>query len=676
MNRLGMSAHRVSAVILLASVIVLAPAPPAQSQGGANVTLTLVKQTAWNSLKHPTIHVDVRAENKGSAPLGNLELVLTLGVAVRTRGDYDLSLSSGPPVPILTDPVHIAGSLDPAVPRSFSASVDLSAAVSHTESLIYPMLITLLSDGVPTGAELRSPALVVVRRPLIPLAFAWTFQLSWPPALDASGSLADRALEAAIAPGGEISSEIDALVSLAVREVPVDLVVSPLLVQTLARMAAGYKTADGRTVPQGQAGAAEAATALANLRRAVASRSTQLTSFPYAAPLLPALLSSPLSKDLATQATRGRDVISTILGAQPDPRVARAPGGALDQASAGWLAAGGASVLLVNSDTVQRAPDPLGFLQSPLASIDAGSAGPVGAIVPDGPTQAILSLGEDPVLRAQAALGGLMAAWQEHPGESRGIAVSLADVTAPPDFWQAFADRIAGAPFLVPMHADKLARTLEGDTGLPSTSPLSRSAANAFTHSYVDAIRQERHRVEAYASMLVHPNGVPGQLLDALLVAEAGSFVDDEPQGRAFIDEVNGTTGAVFAAPQLTTLQLFTLTSSSGTIPVTLSDPGNQPLRVIVQLSSTRLRFPEGSKQSVILHGPDQIVTFRVEAQGTGQSPVIVKVFLFAPSGLLLSSTTLTVRSTAFNRVALAVTIAAALGLVALWARRFLRRPT
>jgi hypothetical protein len=76
----------------------------------------------------------------------------------------------------------------------------------------------------------------------------------------------------------------------------------------------------------------------------------------------------------------------------------------------------------------------------------------------------------------------------------------------------------------------------------------------------------------------------------------------------------------------------------------------------------------------VTLTEPNQIVTFKATALAAGQSTI--QVVLRAPSGRPIQQTTLTVRSTSVNRIAVAVMVAAALVLVVLWSRRLFRRPT
>jgi hypothetical protein len=96
-------------------------------------------------------------------------------------------------------------------------------------------------------------------------------------------------------------------------------------------------------------------------------------------------------------------------------------------------------------------------------------------------------------------------------------------------------------------------------------------------------------------------------------------------------------------------------------------------MRVRVVLRSTRLEFIGGSSREVTLNRPLQRFIFPVRAQTTGQFPV--QILVQTPTGsLTITQSQIVVRSTAYNRVALVVTIGAALFLAAWWGRRFLPR--
>jgi hypothetical protein len=115
-----------------------------------------------------------------------------------------------------------------------------------------------------------------------------------------------------------------------------------------------------------------------------------------------------------------------------------------------------------------------------------------------------------------------------------------------------------------------------------------------------------------------------------------------------------------------------TLTSRNGVIPVTIHKQADYDMRVTLVLQSPRLEVIGGPGRVVTLTRPEQLFTFQVQAQTTGRFPV--EVFVETPNGARIAQSRIVVRSTAYNRVALIVTIGAALFLAAWWGRRFLPR--
>jgi hypothetical protein len=110
-----------------------------------------------------------------------------------------------------------------------------------------------------------------------------------------------------------------------------------------------------------------------------------------------------------------------------------------------------------------------------------------------------------------------------------------------------------------------------------------------------------------------------------------------------------------------------------------MGDPGEQAFHVTIQLHSQDFTFPRGDKQAVVVDHPGQVVSFKVVANASGQNALGVTVT--DPNGRLVpvnNGTTdpilVGVRTTAVNSIALLVTVLAALGLVALYARRWFRR--
>ena len=459
---------------------------------------------------------------------------------------------------------------------------------------------------------------------------------------------------------------------LAAAGTPVNVALSPVLITTLQRMSGGYRIGD-RLVPQGEGGSADAQRLMASLRDSLGAPTADVFVYPFAAPQLPAMLRSGLGRDLDLQIDRGRDLVGSALGFTPSSAAARAPDGELDRNAIQRLAADGATTLLVDADTVDRPAQLQDFTVLPTAALDGpGGGDPIGLVLPDPGVQDLLGSGlprTDPVLAAQQTLGLLATTWQEAPSTPRGIAVNLtADLGLPARFWEAFGRRVSTAPLLDPVTAEELVSRVPPTYSAELLAPSTAS----FTADYVIAIRQERRRIETLTSLLPNDTAVADQLTQDLLYAEAGAYVADPTSGRTWIDAVHARTEAVFTRTLPAPDQVFTLASGNTRIPLLMPGSDGPPLTVTIELESAQLRFPEGAERTVTIDGNDQIVTFPVQATGAGQGSVRVRVR--APNGRELSETNFVVRSTAFNRVAIAITVAAALALVVLWVRRLVAR--
>jgi hypothetical protein len=662
---------RLALALSLLSVAVAVPAARAQD---ATVVLTLEQQTPFGTRQEPVVDITVAATNTGDIALEDLSLGLVLGTAARTRGDEQLTMSTNTALtPLFPDVRPQEGTLEPGRTRSFEASINLTAAgVSQIESLIYPLGVDLRS-GDTVVAELRTPVLFFFQAPLHPLSFAWTVELAPPITFGPDGSFTDDAIEREVAPEGRLAAQVAMLRELAAEGTSVNVALSPVLIATLQRMSGGYRIGD-RLVPQGEGGSADAQRLMASLRDSLGAPTTDVFVYPFAAPQLPAMLRSGLGRDLDLQIDRGRDLVGSALGFTPSSAAARAPGGQLDRSAIQRLAADGATTLLVDAGTVDRPAQSQDFTVLPTAALDGpGGGDPIGLVLPDPGVQDLLGSGlprTDPVLAAQQALGLLATTWQEapNPGSARGIAVNLtADLGLPARFWEAFGRRVSTAPNLDPVTAEELVArvppTYTAEVLAPSTA--------SFAADYVVAIRQERRRIETLTSLLPGDTGVADQLAQDLLYAEAGSYVANPDAGRTWIDAVHTRTETVFERTLPKPDQVFTLASGSTRIPLLMPGSPGPPLTVTIELASAQLRFPE-STRTVTIDGDDQVVIFPVQATGAGQGSVTVHVL--APNGRELSETTFVVRSTAFNRVAVAITLAAALALIALWVRRLVAR--
>lgn len=667
---------RFAGLLLVAFALLMLPVPESAAQEPA-VRLTLVAQTPWNSTVERTLEVKVRAQNLSDQPLTDLSVGWTLWTPVTTRTDFEDSLTTDPEGLVVTgDTIVQQGTIEPGGSRVFTLRMTLEGT-SATDSLIYPLKIDLRT-GFTSLAALRTPVIFLVRQPQTPLRLVWTFVLHEPVSFDPNGVFTSISLERDLAQGGRLAGEIRALLAMTQdrAQTPVDVAVSPVLLADLAQMRPGYSVIDEgerRQVKQGTGGAAASARAIADLRQIVGAPEVEVSALPFAAPNLPSLTIGGMSPDFATQLQRGRDSVETILGRQPDPGLLRPPDSALDPASLDHLAARGVRLLLVDPSTVPPESQPLGFAPPPITSLRT-SSGPVTALVSDPNVGAMLSselVTEDPVRAAQAVLGELAAIWLEQPGVDRGIAITFPEEFDPSGaFFGQLVRGVASAPWLRKSTASEMAEAFPptSESKLAATDPVT------FPRTYVDIIKETRRWIESYRSMLVDESAEPDRLDTKLLLAESGQFLEDESAGLSFVESARQEIGSVFGKVRPDTTQPITLTSSSGSgIPIPVTNGNREPLRVSVRLVSSHL---SGSPQSslVLKANSTQIVNFDVQLNTSGRFDVVVEVT--SPSGRVINTGKLIVRSTAYNRFALFITIGAALLALLVWARRFVPRRT
>ena len=667
--------RRLAPLVLTFCVLLAVPAPRSDAQLPSPVGLTLLSQTPWSSTSQRTLDLRFRAENTGVLALSDLTIGVTLYSRTLTKSAYEASLTTDPPVVIDAETLAREGTLEPGTTRDFEISLTLdSPGIDPDHSGAYPLKVDLRS-GVASLAALRTPAIFLVRDPEVPLGLSWTFVLYHPITFAPDGTFSNPSLEDSLAPGGQLSGEIHALEELATDPsgTAVDIAISPTLLTQLGRMREGYVVSDAgdvREVPPGEGGAALAAQALIALRSIARSVNVHVTALPFSVPELPALYGGGLGRDVGIQLDRGSEVAATFLQTTPLASILRPPGAALDTTTLRGLSLFGISDLIVGPDTVAIPPEPLGLAGPATARTDEGA---LTAIVPDPSLDAlVVSLSnEDPVLAAQVLLGELMTIWQERPGEERGVAIVLSeDDPIPGPFYAPFVRDIAGAPWLAPMGAAEFAATFPP----AGTAPLSSPSFRRFATSYVASLKQARRRVDTLRSMLPPDAVQPDELDTMLLLAEARQYLAVPTGGLAFVTSVRDTVDGVLDELTLQTVSAVTLTSESGGgIPVTVSNGADETLHFSVRLVSQHLRETP-SADLELAPGGSETVRFQAQLRSTGKFPVRVQVV--TPSGRVIEQQTLVVRSTAYNRFALFITIGAAFVLLGLWARRFLPRRT
>jgi DUF917 family protein len=158
-----------------------------------------------------------------------------------------------------------------------------------------------------------------------------------------------------------------------------------------------------------------------------------------------------------------------------------------------------------------------------------------------------------------------------------------------------------------------------------------------------------------------------------LFLATTPEATVDSRVGQPWVDSVQATTQRAFDAVTPSVSSQITLTSRDGEIPLAMGDPGELHLRATIELYASQFTFPEGSSVPVVVDRPGKVVLIPVVANASGQNQI--RILTVAPDGRTVAEPiTIVVRSTEANTIALAVTLAAAVGLLLLYARRWFRR--
>src|SRR5919108_177808 len=432
------------AVSVLASLAILAIAPPVRAQDEPAGSIRLLSQSPWTTPTDPILRIEVRVRNDGATTLESPEVGWTLGDKIGARDEYEAALIEGPEFPRAANTVTIDAPLEPRAAQNVPLEIDTAQypAFEPTESGVYPLELELRSESVSIAA-VTTAAIHITQTPQKRVAFSWWTELEVPVAFAPDGTMIDEGFEAALAAGGSIAAQVAAIADVLETadrgpddgEAPaVDLVVSPSALDQLEQAADGYRRSDGTQVTETDPAAVAAASTLKRLRDLAGNPDVRLHATPFAAPRLPSLLSSPfLSEHLDDQWRLGDATFERILGEPPDARVARPPGLALDAAAIDELGDRNTQTILGAADSVERPTDVLDLTPPPAARLTTAVGTQVDIVLPDPSTQALLLdrdlVTTDPVRAAQVVLGELATIWRELPvppdPDVRGLAIDV-----------------------------------------------------------------------------------------------------------------------------------------------------------------------------------------------------------------------------------------------------------
>ncbi|MDQ3964290.1 MAG: DUF6049 family protein [Actinomycetota bacterium] len=681
-------------VALLLTAAAVAPAHAQTDDDG--IRLRLVGQPVWHDAKDD-LDLVVRVENGSSVPLEGFSLQVRVFSLLTTRSDLEENLEVDPSsLESGLVPAEFATTILPGRARVVRLDQPLTALGALSADLgagVYPLTVTLTdADGITALDSISTFLLFFPSEVDAPLQIVPVWAFAEVPARGPAGAFEPHPsagtwnLEAALGARGWVPEILSALATKAGRGVRLGIAASPRTLEELADMANGYERRDDEGVSRVRESAGVPRTAgdtLDALGTLLRSGRAQPLLAPYSLPELPAI-ARDLDR-LQQQLSEGEEVLRSALDVTPGRGWIFPPGGRLDTSSLDDLHALDAAASTFFSPESLESPDALDP-SCPPPFVGATYTCPVKVTTFGGKSRGYVlddRLQERAVAMAtgtgRIALQRLFAEtamiWAEQPAvEDRIVPLVIpASWHPPPRVANLFVRTLGRAPWIT---------TLTPRAGL-------HRGIGAGTRILEDPDRLSFLDHEPYRSTLLGAEDAlesfaridpPVDMLEGLrrdlLVAQARSWgADDEmlDRGLEFARAVHAQVDRQFEAITMEGRQEITLTSRTGEIPLVLKNDTGYDVTLEIEIFWTDLdlEIDPATVEQTFAPGTSPLA---VEATARASGAVPVEVRIRTPDGEEIDSRVITIRSTEYNEIALAITLGALAFLVLFYVFRGMRR--
>lgn len=681
----------------------LTPAASAQTPG--SVSITLVGQPVWHEPDDP-LDLKLRISNEGLSALSGYRLQVGAYSRATSRSDLhenfdldpflveDSSLSLDRP-----DDTVVAGTSK--VVTIEESIADLSSVAAATDPGVYPITITLVgSDGFtaldtlttqllyfPNASEVQ-PLNVVLLWPLVDLPSRHAGGIFIPDETDG-----ETDLERAIADDGWLTGILTALESANARDLKFGVSPGARLIEEIGDMADGFRreTTDGvRTFAETTAAAQTAKDRLDRLRALVAEARTQSVVAPYA---FPDVTSIDDFEQLSAEIGAAGSVLDETLGVVTDEWLFP-PAGRLDEFTLERLqSADDSTSTFFAEDSLEPAvgeleercrEDFLGTQYTCPVEVTTAAGSARGYVLDAELQQRFGALVDEPgnIHELQELFAEIAMIWAELPGTAgRVIPLAVPPLWHPPSAIAArFVRTVAKAPWIQ-------SRTPEGGlhVGDEATAPgaISRDLVTDLPPSrvepdatYLETVDAAVDVVESFARIRPEVELIQ-RLRRDVLVSQSALWWGDDParlqQGEAFAVNARAEAEAEFAKISIGGRTNITLASKNGSLPLVLQNGTDYPVTLEIKLES-RDRDLVLSDRSISQTFPPGATPLPVQASARSSGAYPVPVRVEASDGYEIYETSISIRSTEFNEIALAITVGAGIFLVLFSTVRGIRR--
>ncbi|MFM9037816.1 MAG: DUF6049 family protein [Actinomycetota bacterium] len=280
--------------------------------------------------------------------------------------------------------------------------------------------------------------------------------------------------------------------------------------------------------------------------------------------------------------------------------------------------------------------------------------------------------GADPYLAAQRILAEIKVIRGEFEAAEESLAgrtifLTTSDGTPPsPNLIAALVDSLATEPELFLTTVDDALRSTELGfvDGQVVTVELPKNVVSNYP-AMAESVGRLRDRIDAFTPML--PDGdVRVEMWRSLLEILPDRSLDTTDR-EEYVQAVEAKTRAISDSIVLPSSTTFTLGSRDSSIRITLRNDGDSDLRVLVRLTSSKLRFPTQSDPVLLPAGTTTSIEVPVEARSNGRFPVVMQLLTPDGSVVIGAPITFTARVNALAGLGQLVTGIALLLLVSWW---------
>lgn len=703
LNVLTVAALTIAVLVLPATALAQSnttpsPSPSASGTRAADLEVKLIGfPVAVGPADSLTVGLEVR--NSGNRAAEELEVALTIFQGVTSRSRLEQTYDNRVGTTLAVDTIPVEGTIAPGRTRQIEVAkplVELGKFRNSTQDRAYPVRVIVRSGRVASNS-INTHMIFFSEVPEKPLGVSLVIPLH-SPSIYTDGARPDlvssNTLERSIT-GGRLTRILDALE--ANPELPVTLAPSGLLLSMLQDMADGYRrdTSDNDDpveIPPEDPRAQAAFQTLARLQSLATRPNTRIITTTYSPASLPALNRYGLQELAATQLAEGRNALLAepigLLRSQPMEGWLLPTFGDLDQPSLTQLHRTNFSRLIISSRSVNPSDDP--FTRALPVQLEGGPGSATEGLTGVESFALVADAGLEDEIQRSGELGTIEARQRfvaetatihlETPGLFRAVVAM-----APPD-WEAQGDSASGllevlasGSWLRPTTPDAIASELEPpeseEVRLASSDQVLENGPDIPPDDYFSALSSARRAIARY-SALSPPSNRIGALSRRLLIAESTDWWSGRSslaRGMAFAESIPPSISTEMRKLHAPAPQTITLTSKTGVIPLSVGSGLQYPVDVVLRVDSDKLQFPDGNRITISkLQPPNQTIRVRAITQASGTFPLNVR--LFTPEGTLISDSQLTIRSTAYNVVALWITGAAAVFILGWWMVGWLRR--